>query len=55
MRGICGAGNGAGAGTTTGPGNPPISRADEISRVARDYPHLTDDAFIAEHLDEWMR
>jgi hypothetical protein len=31
------------------------SQADEISRVVRDYPHLTDDAFIAEHVDAWMR
>jgi len=30
-------------------------QADEISRVMGDYPHLTDDAFIAEHLDSWMR
>lgn len=30
-------------------------QGDEISRVARDYPHLTDDAFIAEHLDDWLR
>jgi hypothetical protein len=30
-------------------------QADEITRVARDYPHLTDDAFVAEHLDGWMR
>ena len=30
-------------------------QADEISRVTRDYPHLTDDAFIAEHLEGWMR
>jgi hypothetical protein len=30
-------------------------QAGEITRVSRDYPHLTDDAFIAEHLDRWMR
>lgn len=30
-------------------------QADEISRVARDYRHLTDDAFIAENLAAWMR
>jgi len=30
-------------------------QADEISRVASDYPHLTDDAFVAENLDAWMR
>jgi hypothetical protein len=27
---------------------------DEIDRIYRDYPHLNDDAFVAEHLDEWM-
>ena len=26
----------------------------EIDRVYRAYPHLNDDAFVAEHLDEWM-
>jgi hypothetical protein len=26
----------------------------EIDRVYRSYPHLNDDAFVAEHLDEWM-
>jgi dihydrodipicolinate synthase/N-acetylneuraminate lyase len=30
-------------------------QAEEISRVARDYPELTDDAFIAEHRDDWLR
>lgn len=30
-------------------------QADEIGRVVHDYPHLRDDAFIAEHLDGWMR
>jgi dihydrodipicolinate synthase/N-acetylneuraminate lyase len=30
-------------------------QAEEIARVAGDYPHLTDDTFIAEHLDSWMR
>ncbi len=30
-------------------------QADAISRVARDYPHLADDAFVAEHLDAWLR
>jgi len=30
-------------------------QADEISRVVADYPHLTDDAFVAEHLDAWLR
>jgi len=28
---------------------------DEIDRVCRAYPHLTDDAFVCEHLDAWMR
>jgi dihydrodipicolinate synthase/N-acetylneuraminate lyase len=26
----------------------------EIERVGRAYPHLTDDDFVAEHLDEWL-
>ncbi len=30
-------------------------QAEEISRVARDYPHLTDDDFVAENRDAWMR
>jgi len=30
-------------------------QADEIDRVYRAYPHLADDAFVAEHLDEWLR
>jgi len=30
-------------------------QADEITRVCRAYPELTDDDFVAEHLDEWMR
>jgi Dihydrodipicolinate synthetase family len=30
-------------------------QAEEIDRVRRAYPHLTDDAFVAEHLDEWLR
>jgi dihydrodipicolinate synthase/N-acetylneuraminate lyase len=28
---------------------------EEIDRVHREYPHLNDDAFVAEHLDEWLR
>ena len=28
---------------------------EEIDRVCRAYPHLNDDAFVAEHRDEWMR
>ncbi len=27
---------------------------DEIDRVYRSYPHLNDDAFVAEHLDAWL-
>ena len=30
-------------------------QADEIDRVCRAYAHLTDDAFVREHLDEWLR
>jgi len=30
------------------------NQAAEIDRVYRDYPHLTDDHFVAEHLDEWL-
>ena len=30
-------------------------QAELVTRVARDYPHLTDDAFVAEHLDRWLR
>lgn len=29
-------------------------QAVEIDRVCRDYPHLTDDEFVREHLDEWL-
>ncbi|HBY62358.1 MAG TPA: dihydrodipicolinate synthase family protein [Solibacterales bacterium] len=27
----------------------------EIDRVVRDYPHLTDDGFVRENLDRWLR
>jgi hypothetical protein len=27
---------------------------EEIERVCRSYPHLQDDAFVEEHLDEWL-
>ena len=27
----------------------------EIDRIYRAYPHLRDDTFVAEHLDEWLR
>jgi hypothetical protein len=30
-------------------------QAGEIDRVYRAYPHLNDDAFVAEHRDEWLR
>lgn len=30
-------------------------QAEEIDRVYRAYPHLNDDAFVHEHLDEWLR
>jgi len=30
-------------------------QSDEITRVYKSYPHLNDDAFVAEHRDEWMR
>lgn len=29
-------------------------QAEEISRVCATYPHLTDDAFVAEHRDKWL-
>jgi hypothetical protein len=28
---------------------------EEIDRVYAAYPHLNDDAFVREHLEEWMR
>jgi len=30
-------------------------QSDEIDRVCESYPHLPDDAFVKEHLDEWLR
>ena len=30
-------------------------QSEEIDRVCKAYPHLTDDAFVASHLDEWLR
>lgn len=30
-------------------------QAEEIDRVIRHYPELTDDEFVREHIDEWMR
>ena len=35
---------------TLGPG-----QSQEIDRVCRAYPHLSDDEFVAEHRDEWMK
>jgi hypothetical protein len=29
-------------------------QSEEIDRVCRSYPHLTDDVFVQEHLDEWL-
>jgi hypothetical protein len=29
-------------------------QAAELTRVQRDYPHLTDDAFVAEHRERWL-
>jgi dihydrodipicolinate synthase/N-acetylneuraminate lyase len=28
---------------------------EQIDRVYSDYPHLNDDSFVAEHVDEWLR
>lgn len=30
-------------------------QSEEIDRVYRSYPHLNDDAFVREHLEEWLR
>jgi dihydrodipicolinate synthase/N-acetylneuraminate lyase len=30
-------------------------QSEEIDRVCRAYPHLADDQFVQEHLDEWLR
>jgi hypothetical protein len=30
-------------------------QAEEIDRVVGAYPHLTDDDFVKEHVDEWLR
>ena len=32
-----------------------LSQMEEIDRVYAAYPHLNDDAFVREHLDEWLR
>jgi hypothetical protein len=31
------------------------AQSTELDRVCRSYPHLQDDAFVQEHLDEWLR
>jgi dihydrodipicolinate synthase/N-acetylneuraminate lyase len=31
-----------------------LGQREEIDRVIRTYPEMTDDAFVAEHLDEWL-
>ena len=30
-------------------------QVEEIDRVCKSYPHLQDDAFVQEHLDDWLR
>ncbi len=30
-------------------------QSEELDRVWRTYPYLTDDEFVAEHLGEWLR
>lgn len=30
-------------------------QSEELDRIQNDYPHLNDDAFVAEHLDRWMQ
>lgn len=30
-------------------------QAEEIERVCRSYPHLIDDAFVAQHVEEWLK
>lgn len=30
-------------------------QSEEIDRIYQSYPHLNDDAFVREHLDEWLR
>jgi dihydrodipicolinate synthetase family protein len=32
-----------------------VGQANEISRVSQAYPHLNDNDFVHEHLDEWLR
>jgi hypothetical protein len=37
--------------------NEALSRgqSEEIDRVYRAYPHLNDDVFVRQHLDQWLR
>jgi hypothetical protein len=35
--------------------DPSPGQMEEIDRVCRSYPHLQDDKFVQEHLDEWLR
>ena len=46
----------SGSGQTVQAGRDLVSllQAAEIERVCRAYPHLSDDAFVAAHLDEWL-
>ncbi len=30
-------------------------QAEQIEQIARDYPHLTDDEFVKENIDQWLR
>ena len=32
-----------------------LGQSGELDRVCKSYPHLQDDAFVQEHLDEWLR
>ena len=36
------------------PAHPLALTAEEIDRVYAAYPHLNDDDFVAEHLDDWL-
>ena len=30
-------------------------QAEEIDRIMKYYPHLTDDNFVNKHIDEWIK
>ena len=32
-----------------------LGQADEITRVSVTYPHLSEDKFVEEHRDEWLK